>query len=189
MCAVLPEHDHQGFGEAPATPFIIAPPDAEVLPRLRRETLCDMLRRLPKDECQEALRTKIIRAVNLPGVQLHAVCGKPALAAARARGLGVIGYAEAEDLLAAARGVLSRELLREATFGLQRRWPKFSASRRLTPAQGLVLGAAGAAAVLAAALLPLSLTLIWVSALSGSFFLAVVALRILCLLPDRKSVV
>ncbi|WP_421694164.1 glycosyltransferase family 2 protein [Aestuariivirga sp.] len=145
-----------------------------------------MLRRLPEEERQEALRTKILRAVNLPGISFYAVCGRPALAAARARGLGIVGYAEAEDLLAAARGVLWRPLLQEATFGLARRWPKYSASRRFTAEQALVLVALLAAVVLSVVLLPPSLVLVWLSAVSGAFFLAVVAIRVLCFLPPIR---
>ena len=44
-----------GFGEAPAPPLTIAGGEADVLPRIDRETLCGMLRRLPQEELAAAL--------------------------------------------------------------------------------------------------------------------------------------
>ena len=153
------------------------------MPRLDRRALSDLLRRLPEEDLRDALRHKILRAVSLPGVVLHAACGRPALALARARGLSVVAYAETADLLAAVRAVHGPSLLREATHGLARRWPAFSASRRFTTAQSLVLVMLAAAGVLAGAMLPMPLFLVAMSAFTGSFFLGVVALRVLCLLP------
>ncbi len=180
---MLSEFEHQGFGESSASPIIIAGGDGEVLPRLTREALCDLLRRLPRDELDLALRERVIRAVSLPGVVFHVACGEWGLRLARARGLGIIGYAETVDLLAAARAVHGRTLLQAATGGLARAWPMFSASRRLTPEQGFGLLLAGCAIALAGAVLRPATFLTLMAALSGGFFLGVVALRVLCLLP------
>lgn len=183
---MLSEHDHQGFGEAPASPLSIAGGEGEVLPRLNLAALCDLLRRLPRDELEEALRTKIMRAVSLPGVVFHAACGRAALREARARGLGIVGYGEPEDFLMAARAVHRSLLLREATSGLARRWPNFSARGGMTMVQALSFMAV--LAVLAAGwiVLPLGIFLALVSAVSGLFFLSVVTLRLLCLLPPVR---
>ena len=132
---MLSEYDHQGFGESPATGLSITGAAGEVLPRLDQDALCDLVRRLPKDELHEALKTKVMRAVSLPGVVLHAVSGLAALHLARSRGLGVVGYAEPADFGEAVRRVHGAALLREATWGLARRWPRFTASRLITPAQ------------------------------------------------------
>lgn len=149
------EYDHHGFGESSATPISIAGAEDEVLPRLGHLALCDLLRRLPQEELEEALRHKILRAVSLPGVVFHAVCGRAALRLARARGLGVVAYAEVAELLAAVRAVHGAALLHEATSGLERRWPMFSASRRLTAPQlmavVLLLALSGAAWLLSRA--------------------------------------
>ena len=180
---MLSEHDHQGFGESPAAPINIAGGGGEVLPRLSVPALCDLLRRLPREDLEEALRSKIVRAVSLPGVVFHAACGIPALRLARARGLGIIGYGEPADFLAAARAVHRSLLLREAISGLARRWPKFSARSGMTAPQVLafmvLLGGFAAAGLL----LPGHQALALLAALSGAFFLGVVALRLLCLLP------
>lgn len=184
---MLSEHDPQGFGESPAAPLTITGGAGEVLPRLSIPALCDLIRRLPKEDLEEALRTRIIRAVSLPGVVLHAACGRQALREARARGLGIIGYGEPADFLAAARAVHRRLLLHEATAGLARRWPMFSARGGVRSVQVLVFAVLAALCVLAFLLLPGVLSIAALSAVSGLFFLSVVLLRILCLLPPVKQ--
>ena len=180
---MLSEYDHQGFGESSASPLSIAGGEGEVLPRLTQSALCDLLRRLPGDELREALRTRILRAVSLPGVVFHAACGGTGLRLAREQGLGVIGYAETTEFLNAARSVHRVALLGEATSGLARRWPMLSASRRMTEGQCASLLLCVVMTAVAAWLVPLHLFLALASTLSGSFFLGVVALRILCLMP------
>ena len=173
-----------GFGRKPASS--LAGAAGEVLPRVSRVALCDALRRLPPDELALALRRKIVPVVSLPGVFFYIACGKPALTEARRRGLGLVAYATAGDLLAAARGVHRTYLLNEAMLGLLRLWPEFSASRRLTPGQvvaGVML------------LVGLAVALQWLhpahvlaglSVAGGLFFLAVIALRLLCLMPPGR---
>lgn len=183
---MFPEDDHQGFGESPATPLSITGAADEVLPRLSREALRDLLRRLPGEDLHEALRTKLVRAVSLPGIVLHAACGAPALALARARGLGIVAYAETSDFHAEVRLVHGPMLLREATHGLARRWPGFSAQQRFTVGQALALMLAAAVLGLLAAVLPLPGFLAVMSGVTGLFFLSVIALRLLCLLPPVR---
>lgn len=186
MQAVFLEYDHHGFGESSATPLSIAGAEDEVLPRLSHAALCDLLRRLPREELEEALRHKILRAVSLPGVVFHAACGPRALRLARARGLGIVAYAEVAELLAAVRDVNGPALLREATSSLADRSPMLSASRRMTAPQLLafilLLGASCAAWLL----LPGAVFLALASAMSGAFFVCVVALRMLCVMPPLK---
>jgi cellulose synthase/poly-beta-1,6-N-acetylglucosamine synthase-like glycosyltransferase len=175
-----------GFGEAPAPPLTIEGTAADVLPRIDREALCGMLRRLPQEDLDAALRSKLVPVVSVPGMVLHAACGPAALAEAQRRGLRIVGTADAHDLIAAARGVHGPFLLREATFGLARRMPHFSARRRLTGPQtavGLALATLIAAAAL---LLPWEAFWLFASLASGLFFLSVVALRLLCLMPPIK---
>ena len=180
------EHDHQGFGESSASGLSIAGGSGEVLPRLHGTALSDLLRRLPRDELATALRHKLVRAVSLPGVVFHVACGPSAVSHARTLGLGVVGYGEAADFSAAVRAVHGNALLREATWGLARRRPLLSASRRMTAAQGVALVLFAVGTALAGWLLPGRLFVALVSALSGGFFLAVVALRVLCLLPPVR---
>lgn len=172
--------------EAPPKPPNIAGEAAEVLPRLGRDALCGLLRRLPPDELEAALRDRLVPMISLPGFVVHAACGTAALAEAQRRGLKVAACAAPQDLLAAARGIHGAYLLEEATFGLARRMPHFSARRRLTGPQSVT----GAALLLVLAflflLLPLGASWAVLSLLGGLFFLSVVALRVLCLLPPVR---
>jgi cellulose synthase/poly-beta-1,6-N-acetylglucosamine synthase-like glycosyltransferase len=172
-----------GFGEAPAPPLTLAGDTVNVLPRIDRDTLCATLRRLPQDELDAALRLKLVPLVSLPGLVLHAACGPAALAQGHRLGLKIVGYADAHDLVAAARGVHGASLLREATFGLARRMPHASAQRRLTTPQAMTLIAFMVLAVAGAWLVPVSVFWPVASLVSGVFFLSVIALRLLCLLP------
>jgi glycosyltransferase XagB len=172
-----------GFGEAPAPPLTIAGSEADVLPRVDLETMCGMLRRLPQDELAAALRSKLVPVVSLPGMALHAACGPAALAEGQRLGQKIVGYAEAHDLVAAARGVHGHFLLGEATFGLAKRMPHFSARRRLTRPQSALLLALAVLAAAAAWLVPGDVLWPIASLVSGLFFLSVVALRLLCFMP------
>ena len=172
-----------GFGEAPAPPLTIDGAAGDVLPRVDRDMLCNLLRRLPPDELDAALRSKIVPMVNLPGLVLYAACGPSALAEGQRLGLDVAGYAEAHDLLAAARGVHGPFLLRRATLGLAQRLPHFSASRRLTGTQGASFAALSVLAAAAALLLPVEIFWPAASLVSGAFFLSLVTVRLLCLMP------
>jgi len=172
-----------GFEEAPVPTLTIAGDEGQVLPRIDREALCGMLGRLPQDEFAAALRTRLVPVISLPGLVLHAACGAAALAEGSARGLKIVGYAEAHDLVAAARGVRGPQLLREAAFGLSQRMPEASASRRLMPAQAALFTGLAVLVGAGAWLMPLGHVWLFASLMSGLFFLSVVALRLLCLLP------
>jgi cellulose synthase/poly-beta-1,6-N-acetylglucosamine synthase-like glycosyltransferase len=175
-----------GFGEAPTPPLTIDGSAGDVLPRVDRDVLCSMLRRLPPDELDAALRSKLVPMVSLPGLQLHAACGPSARAEGQRLGLKLVGYAEAHDLVAAARAVHGAFLLRRATLGLAQRMPYFSASRRLTGTQGLSLAAGSVLAAAAAFLLPVEIFWPAASLVSGAFFLSLVAVRLLCLMPPLQ---
>lgn len=171
----------EGFGAS-----TIVPDDGNVLPRLETAALCDALRRLPADELHLAFSRKLVPIVTLPGLNLYAACGLPALEHANAQGLKIIAYAESGELIAAARAVHGPKLLQEAASGLSRRSPEFSARWRLSEGQawiGLLLLALIAAS---AALLPFIVVWIMASVVSGAFFLSVISLRILCLFPPLK---
>lgn len=179
-------HDPYGFSEQADFSGRIAGASGNVLPRLDEDALIDALRRLPADELELSLRCKLVPVVSLPGLHLFAACGEPALEMARHDGLKVVAYADDSDFVAAALKVHGRGLLHEATDGLAHRRPALSASRRMTTRQvvaAIVLLTVAAAAVV---FLPLKLAWILASAVSGLFFLSVIALRVLCLLPAPR---
>ncbi|MCA3575546.1 MAG: glycosyltransferase [Aestuariivirga sp.] len=157
------------------------------MPRVDRAALCGMLRRLPPEELADALRSKLVPVVSLPGLTLYAACGPAALAEGQRLGLRIVGTADAHDLLAAARGVHGPALLAEATFRLARRMPDYSARRRLTQSQAAVLIGLAVLAAAAAVLLPFELFWLLASLMGGLFFLSIVALRLLCLMPPLQK--
>ncbi len=176
-------YEPSGFGEFSNGLGSIDSPYGEVLPRLDAVTLCDALRRLPSDELGPALQRKLVPVVTLPGLHLYAACGAPALELARAEGLKVVAYAEASALIAAARAIHGRRLLYEATHGLSRRMPAFSARRRLTAGQIAALASLVALISATAVILPPKVEWLIASLISGAFFMSVIALRLLCVLP------
>lgn len=179
----IPFNCHNGLEEGPAPPLILAAGEPEVLPRIGRDALCGLLRRLPQDELDMALRLRLVPMVSLPGFSLYAACGPAALEEGKRLGLSLGGYAEPQELLAAARAVHGNYLLREATLGLAGRFPAFSARWRLTARQAAALVTGGALTVAAGLLLPFTVFWLLASLAGGLFFLSVVALRILGLLP------
>lgn len=164
-------------------PDKIAADGAEVLPRLPGWAIAEALRHLPEDVLEQALRSRILPTANLPGLRLHACFSRAAHALARRRGLNLVAQGRPADFLAAARLALGPRLLHEAAFGLTRRYEHFSARRRLTLPQIVCALCGLAALVLAAVVLPADFLWIAASLLSGLFFLAVIALRLLCLFP------
>lgn len=181
-------HDpDDGFGESAGPSGIVAGRSSDVLPRIGIPELADALRRLPPDELALSLRSKLVPLVCLPGLRLFVACGEPALAMARHDGLRVVGYAEAADFVTAACRVHGPGLLREATLGLALRQPALSARWQISALQVLMFFLLACGAVGLALFLPLHLGWAIVSTASGVFFLAVIALRVLCLLPRRRN--
>ncbi len=169
-------------------PFdIIGLPAGDVLPRMEAEDLCEPLRRVPDDELAEVLRTRLLPLVSLPGLKLHVACGAEAQAEAQVRGRKLSPPPIHKPSLPRTGRSHGSKLLVEATSGLARRTPMLSASRRLTPAQSV--GFAAGLAWLAVGLIILPGSVMWslLSLFSGFFFLGVVALRVLCLLPPKKN--
>ena len=180
-------HETFGFQEDSQAIASIAAGDGDVLPSLPVWAIADALRRLPADELALSLRSKLIPIVALPGLKLFAACGAPALAMARHDGLKVVAHGEAADFIDAARRAHGPALLEEATNGLASRQPAVSASRRFTKGQVFASLAAAALATLAVTLLPGHVAWLMASLVAGLFFLSVIALRILCLLPPLPA--
>ena len=176
-------HGHDGFGEAPTPMPSIAGDDAEVLPRISRDELHRMLRRLPPEDLERALRDRLVPVVDVAGLVLHVACGPSAMTRARQRGLKVVGSSAPEDFLAAARMSHGPQLLAEATFALARRMPRYSARRRLTVQQAAVLLLALAFIAAMVCLLPFGVVWFLGAFVGGLFFLSVLTLRLLCLMP------
>lgn len=147
-----------------------------------REVLADALRRLPRDELDTALRQKYFPIASMPGLQLFAACGGRAAARAKARGKKVVALIPPDDFHSALRLTHGAILLNDATNWLARRHPERSASHRLS--RGQVAAFSAVAAVIAAGFLAAPAQVIWtlLSFVAALAFLAVIALRVLCLL-------
>ena len=158
----------------------------QVLPQLDVSTLADALRRLPEDELVIALRSKLVPIVTVAGLRLFAACGASAFRMAEENGLKVVAEAAAADFLAAVRLSLGRRLADDAANGLARCRPEFSASQRLTRGQMALSIVIGALLCLGTALLPLAVTWFAASLSAALFFLSVIAVRMLCLLPPPQ---
>src|SRR5207244_544000 len=125
----------QGFQEDNAFTGKIAGGYPDVLPRLTPDVLADALRRLPREELDRALQSKIVPIVTLPGLVLHAACGEPAVRLARDQGFKVVAEAAPREFHEAVRLIHGDRLRRGATHGLAVTDPIRSASRRLSSAQ------------------------------------------------------
>lgn len=141
-----------------------------------------MLRRLPGDELEAALRHKILPLVSLPGLALHAACGEVAHAIARSTGIKLVAIAGIGDFHEAIRHVHGRTMLNEAAMGLARGQPAYSARNRFSNPQIAVLIAVVVLVSMLGLLLPAGLAWTALSVVAGLFFLAVIALRLLCLM-------
>lgn len=172
------EHSNWGGNLTPDAP--------EVLPRLQRTAIADALRRLPEDELTIALRSKIVPMVTLPGLRLYAAFGVAAKESARNGGLRLIAEGTSADFLTASREAIGSSLVRTATFGLARRFPLRSAITRFSDAQAVTLLFLFLSAVFAALISPAGATLLALGLLGGLVFLAIIALRILSLMPRPR---
>ena len=92
-----------GFFEHPNWGGNLTPEYEDVLPRLQRAAIAGALRRLPREELELALRSKILPMVALPGLKLFAAFGETAMTTARNDGLRLIAEGTAADFIAASR--------------------------------------------------------------------------------------
>ena len=155
----------------------------DVLPRLPLDLLIDALRRVPADELETVLRERIIPLVNLPGLTLHIACSPLAARRAIADGRRLVAFATPSDFHEALRRTHAQWLLQDATLNLAKNRPEFSAARRMSLVQVLVFVGLLLMFALAALLLPAKIFWSLASLVAAVFFLAIIALRLLCLMP------
>lgn len=176
-------YDFYGFREEVLGGDILAAGWRNVLPQLSVPDIADALRRLPEEELTLSLRAKLIPVVSLPGLKLFAACGEPAVAIAREDGLKVVAYGEAAGFIDAARRAHGPHLLKQAAFALARRNPELSALAGLSYGQVIWSAVALALATAIALVVPAHVSWTLASLVAGLFFLSVIAIRLLCLLP------
>jgi cellulose synthase/poly-beta-1,6-N-acetylglucosamine synthase-like glycosyltransferase len=138
---------------------------------------------------RRVLRHGLVPVAWQPDQVRYAICVPKGERFARRHGLSVVARIASSDFHHGVRRVWGRKILAKATHGLAITRPKFSARKRVTPAQGaafIIL-----ALCLALSSIYLTANALWVaaSAALGLFFLAVIALRLCCLfsLPAAKA--
>ncbi len=150
--------------------------------RFGRRDLHAALRRLTPEEETEVLRYRYMPIAWEPGRTFYVAADAMAERRAEARGLTVIGQVPPKELAAALEAVFGRAAVEEATWGLSERAMRFSALRRLMPGQILIFGLAFAVLAAASLAAPAAMALC-LAGLGAASFLAVIALRLLSLLP------
>ncbi len=133
------------------------------------------------------LRHKIVPYCWIPGHTVYGVVNDAALAESQSRKLHAFGRVPVETYRKLVRQFFAARLVHNAVYGLARAKPWASAKQRLTMAQiiaGILLFAAVASGI---ALLTLSSILQALQILASLFFLMVVGLRCLCLMPLPKG--
>jgi glycosyltransferase XagB len=119
----------------------------------------------------------------LPGFVLYASCGPRGTEYARQQKLKLVAQFDPADFHHAVHHVWGAKLLRHAIFQISNSNPAHSAKRRVSTGQ--ILAFIGFLFCMAASFARLPLTEAWAVAetIFGLFFLAVVALRLFCILP------
>jgi hypothetical protein len=152
-------------------------------PVVRYDEALKALRRLTQAELEVALRERVFPVAWSPHAVLLAAGGRGAAERAWQRGQMIAAHVPPEDCLRALQRLCRPTLLREAIGGLRRRAPSFSAHRRLTGAQEAIAGMLVIAVAYGAWRWPTGSALA-ASCFFALFFLAVIALRVLSLLPQ-----
>ena len=157
------------------------------LPELSLELVEQFFNRLSPEDKAMVLRHKVLPVASLPHFTLYGAAGFAAADRAAQSGQRVIASIDPHDLRLTIRRKLGPELLHKATHYLRLRRPKYSAFTRVTGSQFLWYFIFLAWIFAAWKLLNPFYFYAALSFLCGIFFLAVVALRLLCLLQDTAK--
>ncbi len=138
------------------------------------------------NEISDALRHKLVPAAWLPNAIYYATAGTAATREAHNRNVKLVGSVASHDYIKAVTRRLGGKLVRKATYHLCHFFPHYSAATRLTWQQvsvvAVTLAAIGAAMLVEPAVVKIGLSLLF-----SVFFLSLIALRLMCLLPQDAS--
>jgi glycosyltransferase XagB len=174
-------------GEEPTLAHDLQDLHLEDWPTVSDDWLKDAMQRLAPQERDQMLRHKIVPYCWIPGHTVHGVVHEGALAECRRLGLNTLGRVPIESYRKLVRDFMSPRLLQNAVSGLARSKPWASARHRLSVVQSYVFATLFALALVATISLPFNHVLNALQILSGLFFLMVVILRCLCLIPLPKG--
>ena len=162
----------------------------KVLPELPQELLGDILRRLSPKERERAFTQDILPVAWLPQLVLHAAIGVRNAKNNVASGGHVVAQLSRSVFLDAVRRVLGPRLRLEATEGLRRRWPEFSAARLVTVEQALAFIISGLVITAIAMIVSRAALTLGIAILFNIFFLLTLSLKLLWLTssaPRRRA--
>ena len=174
--------------QEPAGKEVSAAAQEFALPEFPNELLPDILRRLTRSERHRALTQNILPVAWLPRLTLYAKVGSGKVRTQVGEPLRIIAAVPRRKLLNAARLVLGSRLRLEASAGLYRKSPEFSAKVRLNTAQIFMTAVAGLCLALGCFVLPVDDFILALAVLFNLFFLLTLSLRLLWLVsgPARK---
>jgi len=154
------------------------------LRRARAWELIEACHQLTDKQARDVLRSRLLPFVLMPGRTLYVAAGQVGFSTARHRGVEVIAQATPADMLYALQVVFGRQILHNACFHLAIEQPAYSAARRITLVQGLVLLII-AAITIAGLWFFLQETLVAGAVFFTVMFLSVIGLRLASLMPQK----
>ena len=155
---------------------------AKRLPRAQSWELIEACQQLTNSQARDALRTRLLPVVFMPGEILYVAAGPIGFSTARQRQVKVVAMADPKAMLQALQAVFGKQILHNSCFHLANDTPEYSASKRLTVRQGMFLLMV-LFAILSGLWFAPSQTMIAGSAFFSVMFLAVVGLRLASFMP------
>jgi glycosyltransferase XagB len=176
-------HLHREFSQVKNGAGVDVVQNAEIaeLPSVSNDVLDSLFDRLSARDKVDVLQAKIIPVAFFPHKIFYAAAGDAARTVAAAEGKCVVASMEAGQLALAIKRKLGPELLQAATYAMFKNNPKQSSFHRIRPAQAFWLCVVVTLLGVAFQSLGHDTFYALISAVFGLFFLAVVALRVLCL--------
>ncbi len=161
---------------------------AEVFPRARQWELIVACQQLTDNQAREALQSRLLPFVFMPGQIFYAAAGEHAIETARQSGKKVVARASPSDMLFALQEVFGEQVLYNSRFHLANDAPVYSASTRVTRVQAGFMLLLTAIVAVGLWRVPETTFMILASLFAITFF-CVVGLRLASLLPveERKS--
>jgi glycosyltransferase XagB len=156
------------------------------LPRMAYDIVAASLRRLAPEDLDLALKYKLIPAAWFPHKTFYAAAGDCAYQKAFDDGLKIVGFVDPADYRRAVRRVLGAKLLDQACNRLDRAHPDLSNKNGPSVLQLALLAAFLLSIILPAFTLGNPLLTTHMGLATCVFFMSVVSVRVLCLLPSPK---
>ena len=156
------------------------------LPIVPPDLLDQILVRLTPKEVELVLQHQIVPVAWLPDRSFFAAVEGAPLQRAKDLDFRPVAQLMLRDFKASIRRCLGRKLLHNATYNLKDNQPELSAHRRSTPAQNIAFGIFAFVYIGLLAFTSIDISVAITSLLLTVFFLSVTALRLMCVLENKK---